>query len=80
MLYESYYINFTPAVPRPLLEELAAATLESDSVSQISRIMDQYLNFASLGAPDFSRAVLPSPRPVCDRGGARARADARVLC
>ena len=47
-LYECYHINFTPAVPRPLLEELAAATLESNSASEVSRVMDQYLNFASL--------------------------------
>ena len=58
-LYESYYINFTPAVPRPLLEELAAATLKSDSVSQISRVMDQYLNFASL-EEDFFSLLLPN--------------------
>ena len=57
-LYESYYINFTPAVPRPLLEELAAATLESDSVSQVSRVMDQYLNFVSL-EEDFFSLLLP---------------------
>ena len=47
-LYHSYYVNFTPAVPRPLLEELATATLESESVSQVSKVVDQYLNFASL--------------------------------
>ena len=58
-LYESYYINFTPAVPRPLLEELAAATLKSDSVSQVSRVMDQYLNFASL-EEDFFSLLLPN--------------------
>ena len=57
-LYESYYINFTPAVPQLLLEELAAATLESDSVSQVSRVMDQYLNFASL-EEDFFSLLLP---------------------
>ena len=57
-LYESYYINFTPAVPRPLLEELAAVTLESDSVAQISRVTDQYLNFAS-AEEDFFTLLLP---------------------
>jgi len=57
-LYESYYINFTPAVPRPLLEELAAVTLESDSVAQISRVTDQYLNFASV-EDDFFTLLLP---------------------
>ena len=61
-LYESYHINFTPAVSRPLLEELAAATIESDSVSQISRVMDQYLNFASvrLASPPIRKPPSPS--------------------
>ena len=53
-LYESFYVSFTPAVPRPLLEELASATLESDSVAQVSRVMDQYLNFTSLEDDFFS--------------------------
>ena len=57
-LYEAYHINFTPAVPRPLLEELAASTLESGSVSQVSRVVDQYLNFASV-EEDFFALLLP---------------------
>jgi hypothetical protein len=57
-LYESYYINFSPAVPRPLLEELATATLESDTVAHVSRVMDQYLNFASV-EEDFFSLLLP---------------------
>lgn len=57
-LYEAYHINFTPAVPRPLLEELAASTLESGSVSQVSRVVDQYLNFASV-EEDFFSLLLP---------------------
>ena len=56
-LYESYYVNFTPAVPRPLLEELAAATLESGTVAQVSRVVDQYLNFASLEEDFFSLLI-----------------------
>ena len=43
-LYESYYVNFTPQVPRPLLEEFAAATLDSQSAGQVSRAMDRYLS------------------------------------
>lgn len=65
-LYESFYVNFTPAVPRPLLEELAATTLESDSVAQISRVMDQYLNFASLEEDFFSLQLPQSYRRLND--------------
>ena len=33
-LYESYYVNFTPSVPRYLLEEFATAALQSQTASQ----------------------------------------------
>ena len=56
-LYESYYINFTPAVPRVLLEDLAAKTLASENVGQIGKVMDQYLNFSSLEDDLFSLLV-----------------------
>ena len=71
-LYHSYYVNFTPAVPRPLLEELATATLESESVSQVSKVVDQYLNFASLEEDLFT---LMQPRAYATLQGA---ADAAV--
>jgi hypothetical protein len=47
-LYDKYYLNFVTAIPRPLLEEVAKASLEADCVSQIGRVYDQYLNFISL--------------------------------
>ena len=53
-LYEAYYLNFTPAVPRVLLEDLAAKTLASENVGQIGKVMDQYLNFSSLEDDFFS--------------------------
>lgn len=47
-LYDTYHFNFASSLPRPLMEELAKAALESDSVSQIAKVFDQYLNFVSL--------------------------------
>lgn len=44
-LYESYYINFSSAVPRQLLEQLAESTIQSGTYSQISQVFDQYLNY-----------------------------------
>src|SRR6185369_9426722 len=44
-LYESYYINFTSAIPRTLLEELATATIPNNTSNLISQVFDQYLNF-----------------------------------
>jgi hypothetical protein len=47
-LYDKYYLNFVSAIPRPLLEDLAKASLEANCVAQIGRVYDQYLNFISL--------------------------------
>jgi sec1 family domain-containing protein 1 len=47
-LYDTYHLNFASSLSRPLMEELAKAALESDAVSQISKVFDQYLNFVSL--------------------------------
>lgn len=56
-LYETYYINFAPSIPRPLLEELAAITLESGTASQVSKVVDQYVNFVSLEEDFFSLQI-----------------------
>lgn len=47
-LYDKYYLNFVTAIPRPLLEEVAKASLEADCVPQIGKVYDQYLNFITL--------------------------------
>ncbi|KAI7826074.1 Sec1-like protein [Gamsiella multidivaricata] len=44
-LYDSYYINFSSVIPRPLMEEMAASTIPSGSSAQIQQVYDQYLNF-----------------------------------
>ncbi|KAI1320030.1 Vesicle trafficking between the ER and Golgi [Mortierella claussenii] len=44
-LYDSYYINFSSVIPRPLMEELAASTIPSGSSAQIQQVYDQHLNF-----------------------------------
>jgi hypothetical protein len=44
-LYDAYYINFSSAVPRQLLEKLAESTIQSGTYSQINQVFDQYLNY-----------------------------------
>jgi len=51
-LYQSFDMNFTPGIPRLLLEELASRSLECGA--QMRRISDQHLNFASLEDGFFS--------------------------
>ncbi|KAK7098909.1 sec1 family domain-containing protein 1-like [Littorina saxatilis] len=47
-LYESYYLNFISAISRQKLEDIASAAVQSGTVQQVSKVVDQYLNFISL--------------------------------
>lgn len=47
-LYESYYFNFISPISRQRLEDLASAAINSQSVAQVLKVFDQYLNFISL--------------------------------
>ncbi|KAH0451977.1 hypothetical protein IEQ34_019276 [Dendrobium chrysotoxum] len=55
-LYESFHLNFSSSLPRPLLEELAAGVLKADAVGRISKVYDQYLEFVTLEENLFSLA------------------------
>lgn len=55
-LYASFHLNFSPALPRPLLDSLAAATAASGSAHRVTRLADQYLDFVSLEDNLFSLA------------------------
>lgn len=47
-LYDAYHLNFISPISRQRLEDLAAAALQANCVSQIQKVFDQYLNFISL--------------------------------
>ncbi|XP_053330877.1 sec1 family domain-containing protein 1 [Spea bombifrons] len=47
-LYESYYLNFISAISRSKLEDIASAALTANTVSHVSKVFDQYLNFITL--------------------------------
>ena len=53
-LYESYFLNFISAISRQKLEDIAGAAVQSGSVQQVSKVVDQYLNFISLEEDLFS--------------------------
>lgn len=46
--YDIYHLNFISPISRQRLEDLAAAALQANCVSQIHKVFDQYLNFISL--------------------------------
>jgi hypothetical protein len=47
-LYESYYLNFISAISRQKLEDIALAAIQSNVVSQVPKVFDQYMNFITL--------------------------------
>ncbi|KAL2254945.1 SEC1 family transport protein SLY1 [Sesamum indicum] len=55
-LYDSFHLNFSSSIPRPLLEDLATGTITSDSIQRISKVHDQYLEFVTLEDNLFSLA------------------------
>lgn len=55
-LYDYFHLNFSSSIPRPLLEDLASGTLNSDSIQRISKVHDQYLEFVTLDDNLFSLA------------------------
>lgn len=55
-LYDSFHLNFSSSIARPLLEDLASGTLSSDSIGRISKVHDQYLEFVTLEDNLFSLA------------------------
>ncbi|CAO2817900.1 unnamed protein product [Amaranthus hypochondriacus] len=59
-LYDTFHLNFTSSIPRPLLEDLASGLLknvnDSNVVSRVSKVHDQYLDFVTLEDNLFSLA------------------------
>lgn len=47
-LYDSYHVNFASPASTVLLEELAKLALEAEAVSQISQVVDHYVDYVSL--------------------------------
>ncbi|CAA6673554.1 unnamed protein product [Spirodela intermedia] len=63
-LYESFHLNFSSSVPRPLLEDLAAGVLKSESAHRIAKLFDQYLEFVTLEDNLFSLAQRDADREI----------------
>ncbi|TRY79462.1 hypothetical protein TCAL_06784, partial [Tigriopus californicus] len=52
-LYGSYYFNFISPISRQKLEDLAQAALQTQAVTQIQKVYDQYVNFISMESEMF---------------------------
>ncbi|CAO1639043.1 unnamed protein product [Sympodiomycopsis kandeliae] len=65
-LYESYYINFTSQISRPLLEEFAGKVAKDGTADLVQQVYDQYLDYIVLEPslfsllPDYSSPAAPT--------------------
>ncbi|KAJ1031751.1 hypothetical protein NDA13_002140 [Ustilago tritici] len=73
MLYESFYVNFTSTVPKPVMEEFANLVAADGTGQLVQQVYDQYLNFIVLEPNLFE--LLPdtsSPSSSASFNGASA--------
>ncbi|CAL5402344.1 unnamed protein product [Camellia sinensis] len=56
-LYDSFHLNFSSSIPRPLLQDLASGTLNSDSIHRISKVHDHYLDDPSAGDREIEEII-----------------------
>lgn len=70
-LYESTYVNFTSALPKPLLDEFAQQVARSGNGAQVRQVYDQFLDFIVLQPSLFQ--LLPRARAPAVRGAAPER-------
>ena len=61
-LYESYYLNFTSVLPKPLLEELASLVARDGTGHLVQQVYDQYLDYIVL-EPNLFELLPPSSTP-----------------
>lgn len=84
-LYESYYINFTSQVPRPLLEEFAGKVAKDGTADLVQQVFDQFLDYIVLEPslfsllPDYSSASSSSSSKPLQTNDANAATSATPL-
>lgn len=61
-LYDSFHLNVTSHLPRPLMEEFAGLLAQSGSGEIVEQVWDQYLDFIVPSPSLFS--LLPRPLPA----------------
>lgn len=72
-LYEGYYVNFTSAVPRKVLEAFAQRVAADGTVESVRQVFDQYLDYIVLEPQLFTllpralepaqQSAVPGPAP-----------------
>lgn len=53
-VYEKFYVNFTTALPRALLEDLAQGLVQANATHRLGRLTDQYIQYCCLEDNLFS--------------------------
>ncbi|KAI9000221.1 Sec1-like protein [Gaertneriomyces semiglobifer] len=77
-LYDSYYVNFSSSLPRPLLEELAQSAIAANAAANIAQVFDQYLNYVCLDNHIFSLQMDESYRALNDANASEASIESLI--
>lgn len=75
-LYESIYVNFTSALPRPVLEEFAQAVAKGGGGAQVRQVYDQFLDYIVLQPKLFQLL----PKGVGAQGGQTSTTYEQLHC
>ncbi|EPQ28845.1 uncharacterized protein PFL1_03648 [Pseudozyma flocculosa PF-1] len=70
-LYESYYLNFTSTLPRPLLEEFATYVARDGTGHLVQQVYDQFLDYIVL-EPNLFELLPPSQQATSSSAPAKA--------
>jgi hypothetical protein len=77
-LYDTFYINFSTHVPRPLMERLASAVATSGAAARIARVYDQHSQFTSLEQGLFTLGLPSTYLQLNDPGAQDSGIEAAV--
>lgn len=77
-LYKEAHVNYTPWVPRALLEKLAAGVVKSATATRIAKVYDQYLSFVALESGLFTLGLPDSYVQLNDNQAGELQIEAAV--
>lgn len=78
-LYEAYYINFTSAISRPLLESFAAQVARDGTGELVQQVFDQYLDYIVLEPSLFTLLPRHATAPPAVTNGTPASSSSQPL-
>lgn len=77
-LYDSFHLNFSTHLSRPLLEKLAGAVVGSGAAARVAKLHDQHTQFVSLEGGLFTLGLADTYLQLNDPGARDSQVEAAV--